>query len=358
MKKIGKSTRIKISKLRLTGTAAMAAAGILAFSLSPVSAEPETAGEQIYGLCDSMGYATEAVRIRAEPDTGSEMLSLLAPGGIVWISDFVEGADGKAWARAWFEKEGNGLQTHLEINEYMDVGYISAAYLITGINALDQAVSSGYLYAYSQEEIPLYFDATGTGTIDLMYPWDILNVLDREGTRVEVSTYDGTSAFVDIAQVSFRTDQERKTAEKEGRFYPVGYSAQSGSNSERQALTNAILSTAMKHLGGPYIHGGESWETGVDCSSFVQKVFAESGISLPRVSVDQYSACIPIAREAILPGDIVFYHGYYNGVPTPGIGHVAIYLGDGQVIHSRNAQRGICTDPIDTLPIIAVGRCY
>ena len=350
----------KKDSLRLVKTAGLMTVYTTALLLTSVSAEPETEETQIYGLCDSFGYATEAVRIRSEPDTESEILSLLAPGGIVWISEFLEGNDGEAWVRAWYALDGNGLQTHLEINELMDVGYISASYLLTGIEALDEAIATGYLYAYSQSEVPMYFGPSGTGSIDMMYPWDVLHVLDRDGTRVEVSTYDGTSVFLDISDVSFRTDQERRTAEKEGRYNAsTGINRNtSGVSSERQALTNQILSVAMQHLGGPYVHGGESWETGVDCSSFVQKTFAACGIYLPRVSVDQYSACIPVSLDAILPGDIVFYHGYYNGVPTPGIGHVAIYIGDGMVIHSRNPQRGICTDPVDTLPIIAVGRCY
>ncbi len=330
--------------------------------LSPVSAEPETENAGTYGLCDSFGYALEAVRVRSEPDLQSNILSLLAPGGIVRVMEFVTGSEGDMWARVWYDTADNGLQTDLGSNELKKTGYVSAPYLLTGMEALDRAIADGNLSIYPKSEIPMYFDASGTGTIDMLNPWDVLNVLDREGVRLQVSAYDGTAVFVELSQVSFCSSAAGKAGIRGDRSsFSEGtarFRASESDDPKRQTLTNSILSVALQHLGAPHAHGGESWESGVDCSAFVQKTFAACGIWIPRTSGDQYAACTPVSLDAIRPGDIIFYHGFYNGVPTAGIGHVAIYLGDGQVIHSRNVERGVCIDPIDSLPIIAAGRCY
>ncbi|WP_407311972.1 C40 family peptidase [Desulfosporosinus sp. SB140] len=69
---------------------------------------------------------------------------------------------------------------------------------------------------------------------------------------------------------------------------------------------NAIIATAEKYIGAPYLWGGES-PKGFDCSGFVQYVFAQNGISLPRVSSDQANIGTPINFNALEPGDLIFF---------------------------------------------------
>jgi cell wall-associated NlpC family hydrolase len=71
-------------------------------------------------------------------------------------------------------------------------------------------------------------------------------------------------------------------------------------------------------------------------------VYANFGYSLPRVAADQANAGTKVSTSSLQPGDLLFYHGY---------GHVAIYIGGGQVVHASNAKSGIKISNYDYSPI-------
>lgn len=104
-------------------------------------------------------------------------------------------------------------------------------------------------------------------------------------------------------------------------------SIQSLEGSEKGQL---VVATAKKYLGVPYVWAGTS-PSGFDCSGLVQYVFRELGVSLNRVAADQTAHGIPVSRENLLPGDIVFFH---NTNKYTRINHVGIYVGDGNFIHA------------------------
>ena len=84
-----------------------------------------------------------------------------------------------------------------------------------------------------------------------------------------------------------------------------------------------VVPIAMRYLGVPYKWGGASPSTGFDCSGLVLYVYAQIGISLPHYAAAQYGYGAPVARSALLPGDIVFFND---------LGHDGIYIGGGQFI--------------------------
>ncbi len=93
-----------------------------------------------------------------------------------------------------------------------------------------------------------------------------------------------------------------------------------------------IVDEAMKYSGWDYIYGGSSpYDGGFDCSGLVQYVYAQAGITLPRTSQEQYAASQEISYDDIKPGDLIFYK---NETSNGGIGHVAIYIGSGQVFEA------------------------
>jgi peptidoglycan DL-endopeptidase CwlO len=86
-----------------------------------------------------------------------------------------------------------------------------------------------------------------------------------------------------------------------------------------------VVGIAMQYLGIPYQWGGASPSTGFDCSGFVLYVFAQVGVSLPHNAAMQYGYGSPVARDALQPGDLVFFAG---------LSHMGIYIGGNQFIHS------------------------
>ena len=100
---------------------------------------------------------------------------------------------------------------------------------------------------------------------------------------------------------------------------------------EQAPLTGEdIVEYALQFVGNRYVYGGSSLTNGTDCSGFVMRVYEEFGYSLPRSSYYQRSAGRAVSAEEIQPGDIVCYSG-----------HVAIYMGNGQIVHASNERDGI-----------------
>jgi cell wall-associated NlpC family hydrolase len=85
-----------------------------------------------------------------------------------------------------------------------------------------------------------------------------------------------------------------------------------------------VVGVAMQYLGTPYVWGGAE-PGGFDCSGFVQFVFSQVGVSLPHHAASQYGYGTPVGLSDLQPGDLVFFDG---------LGHVGIYIGGGQFIHS------------------------
>jgi cell wall-associated NlpC family hydrolase len=85
-----------------------------------------------------------------------------------------------------------------------------------------------------------------------------------------------------------------------------------------------VVGIAMQYLGTPYVYGGAS-PGGFDCSGFVMYVFAQIGVSLPHNAAAQYGYGMPVSRDQLQPGDLVFFNG---------LGHDGIYIGGNQFIHS------------------------
>ena len=109
-----------------------------------------------------------------------------------------------------------------------------------------------------------------------------------------------------------------------------GYSEQSYSSVGQQ-----IADYAVQFVGNPYVWGGTSLTNGADCSGFVLSVFANFGISLPHSAAAQSGYGTAVSGDSLQPGDLLFYGD------GSGIGHVSIYIGNGQVVHASSSTTGI-----------------
>jgi len=101
-----------------------------------------------------------------------------------------------------------------------------------------------------------------------------------------------------------------------------------------------IINTAMSYVGGKYVWGGTKLGVGVDCSGFCQQVLLLYGIEIPRTSYTQVNAGVPVSFDEMLPGDLIFFWNESLGR----IGHVAMYIGDGKMVHAASEHRGIVID--------------
>lgn len=106
-----------------------------------------------------------------------------------------------------------------------------------------------------------------------------------------------------------------------------------------------VVSYACQFIGNPYVWGGESLTNGADCSGFIKSVYANFGISLPHSSVALQRAGSEVSYENAQPGDIVCYAG-----------HVAIYMGGGQIVHASSPTTGIKIGSATYRSIISVRR--
>lgn len=104
----------------------------------------------------------------------------------------------------------------------------------------------------------------------------------------------------------------------------------SSDSSSYSGSGSSVVDYATQFVGNPYVWGGTSLTNGADCSGFVQSVYANFGISLPRTSYEQQYAGTEVSYADAQPGDLICYGG-----------HVAIYMGNGRIVHASNSVDGI-----------------
>lgn len=106
-----------------------------------------------------------------------------------------------------------------------------------------------------------------------------------------------------------------------------------------------VVNYACQFVGNPYVYGGTSLTNGSDCSYFTQACFGHFGISLPRTSYEQRSSGQEVSYANAKAGDLICYAG-----------HVAIYMGNGRIVHAANARQGICYTSATYRTIVSVRR--
>ena len=142
--------------------------------------------------------------------------------------------------------------------------------------------------------------------------------------KVRVHDTEGYLPVSENAVVEEAEEGEIAMIQKEARESSASY--------KRQQLADY----ALQFVGGPYQYGGSDPHTGVDCSGFTMKVMQKFGVSLPHYSGSQAKMGKKVTSGNMKPGDLIFYAGS-NGR----INHVALYIGNGQVVHAASRRSGI-----------------
>ena len=263
-----------------------------------------------------------------------------------------------------------------EITSGSVTGYVKAEYCVTGEDAVELAKKVGTRIATVntttlkvREEPGL--DATVLGLIPID---DQLIVTEELGDWVKVNIEEG-DGYVSTDYVTLSTEfvkaeskeeeearlakeeAERKAAQAAAKAAAKSSSSSSSGSQEVYApvisgsgseLGQSVANFACQFVGNPYVWGGTSLTNGADCSGFVMSVYNNFGVSLPHSSsADRSVGAAVNGIENAQPGDIVCYSG-----------HVAIYIGNGQIVHASTAKTGIIISNASYRSILSVRRIF
>lgn len=271
-----------------------------------------------------------------------------------------------------FEAEEDGWY---KITSGSVTGYVKAEYCVTGEDAVEIAKQVGKRIAtVNTQTLFVRAEATTESSVIGMVPEaDELLVLEAEEGWVKVDVEEGTgwvstdyvelhSEFVQAEskeeeEARLKKEAEERRRAREAAAQTAGnrattYSAQTTTTDytvgEGSEMGVAVAEYALQFVGNPYVYGGTSLTNGADCSGFVMSVYANFGVSLPHSSASDRSQGYAVASlDEAQPGDLICYSG-----------HVALYIGNGQIVHASNKKTGIKVSNASYRKILAIRRIF
>lgn len=282
----------------------------------------------------AIANVNDYVNVREKPSTSSNIIGILPKDGSAIVLEIADG-----WA-----KISSGKVT----------GYVSLEYLHTGQAGYQKATELAKLTATVTAGSINVRSETSTLTEDNIIAevnrGEELEVIDDHS--MDLLTKDDPKASL---WVQVKIDNLEGYVSRD--FVTVDYAWKTATkidpiDSSVSSLRTRIATEAKKHIGLRYVWGGNSLVTGADCSGFVLAVYREVGVStksLPRRSRDLAVSGKSVSRSNIKPGDMVFY-GNSRGV----VDHVALYIGNGKVVHESGYTSGCKLSNVDYRKIIAI----
>lgn len=296
------------------------------------------------------------VNVRTEPNTDSQIVGKIYNGAVAQILDTAgEAGD-------WFKVTSGNVE-----------GYIKAEFFLWGDAA--EAVIDQYVTRYA-EVLPQRLNVRkepglDAGRIGYVDCGEKVRVLEDLGEWLKIAYTDSRDGYVSAEYVTVTEEfTYAKTLEEEAAELAAKKALEERQKTSETAaaenttinvafpatdyesvseLRSSIIDYAMQYLGNRYVHGGNSLSTGTDCSGFTSLIYAQFGYSISRTPSGQLSGDgRSIAYEEIQPGDIICYGS--SGKCT----HVALYIGDGQIIHSANSRKGVITNNADYDTILGI----
>lgn len=272
-----------------------------------------------------------------------------------------------------FISEENGWY---QISSGSVTGYVKAEYCVTGEEAVDIAREVGTRIAtVTTQTLYVRMEPTTESSVLGMVPEaDELLVLDETEGWVKVDVEEGTgwvstdyvtlhSEFVqaeskeeEAARLAKEEEERRKAreaaaakaAQTAAATPQTTQSSASYTVGEGSEMGVAVAEYALQFVGNPYVYGGTSLTNGADCSGFVMSVYANFGVSLPHSSASDRSQGYAVdSLDEAQPGDLICYSG-----------HVALYIGDGQIVHASNKKTGIIVSNASYRKILAIRRIF
>lgn len=265
-----------------------------------------TEDTSVYGY-NNLGIANvqETLNVRETPSTNGTLVGKM-PGKSA--GEILETLDG------WYKIQSGDV-----------TGYVSSDYIVTGLEAkslaeeVKQTVATVKTTTLNVRQEP----NTECSILALMPQGEELNVLEDLGEWVKVDL-DNSEGYVSKEFVDVAVQLPKAMTMTEVK-YGEGVSD----------VRVDLISYATQFVGNPYVWGGTSLTNGADCSGFTMSIFAKYGVSLPHSSKAQANCGTRVSPSEAKPGDLFFYGSGSS------ISHVAIYIGNGQIVHASSKKTGI-----------------
>ncbi|MBQ3600280.1 MAG: C40 family peptidase [Lachnospiraceae bacterium] len=309
---------------------------------------------------DRLGIANveESLNVRQKASTSSKIVGKMGKNAACNIEKVTK--DG--WAKI---KSGNVT------------GYVSTEYLVMDEEAEELAFQVGKKMATVETQTlnARFLPSTESAKYTLVPNGEKLEVIRENISEEYVSKFiskhfnsKDTKAYIsDVNQETMKEelddwicvaiDNEKVFVAKE--FVTFSYELERATSTETEgeegngavsSVRSSMVAYAKQFIGNPYVYGGTSLTNGTDCSGFVMRIYEHFGYGLPRTSAAQAGATRTISSSSAKPGDLFFY-GYGSSVS-----HVAMYIGNGLVVHASNERTGIKISNAYYRTPIKVGR--
>lgn len=271
--------------------------------------------------CDQVAKVTaETLNIRAEESTDSEVVDLKDEGESLTILGQENG---------WYKVAVTDDQSGYVSSDFVYVDYVyETAVTVEEEKAAEEA---------RQAEIEAEAAETETAEVQQETVEQTQTATESQSEQQTTTEAPATEAPKTEAPATEAPKKEKKekkeTVESTDIVVKEETTATETVKQESSGTSGqAVADYAVQFVGNPYVYGGTSLTDGADCSGFVQSVYAHFGYSLSRTAASQAGDGTSVSLDNLQPGDLIFYHGF---------GHVAIYIGGGQVVHASNPSSGI-----------------
>lgn len=315
-----------------------------------------TSGESEYANF-AIADVNDYVNVRNQPSTDGEIVGKIYDGSVAQVLATAGEND------EWFQITSGNVE-----------GYIKAEFFIYGEAAA--AVMDEYVTKYAEVKADRLNvrkePSTDSARIGYIDNGEKVKLVEDCGDWIKILYTNNKEGYVSaeyvliLEEYSYAKTLEEERAEIEARKaleerqnVSEEYAPESTTNvqtpstnySTNTELRAAIVAYALEYVGNAYVSGGTSLATGTDCSGFTCFVYADFGYSISRTPEGQYTgAGRAISYSEIQPGDIICYSS--NGGKS--CTHVAMYIGDGKVVHAANSRKGVIISNADYEPIIGV----
>ena len=319
-----------------------------------VESQEETEENEYADL--AIAQVSNYVNVRSLPNTDSDIVGKIYNGAVAQVLS-VTGED-----HDWFQIVSGNVE-----------GYIKAEFFLYGDAAaevIDQYVTR-YANVIADRLNVREQPSTESKRIGYIDNGERVQLLENQGEWLRVQYTDGKEGYVSSQYVTIseefvygktleeeaKEQEERKileerenvTEQEVAENVTIVVTEPVETYSSNAELRSSIVNYAMQFLGNRYVHGGSSLVTGTDCSGFTSLIYKEFGYSLSRTPSGQLSSNgRSIDYSQIQPGDIICYGK--GGKCT----HVALYIGNGQIIHSANSRKGVVIYQADYDTIIGI----